>query len=40
VQIRSTAERLLSSATEGFMKILLSEWLGVDAPRALWQPSR
>jgi protease-4 len=40
VNVRSTAERLLSSATEGFMKILLSEWLGVDAPRALWQPSR
>jgi protease-4 len=40
VQIRSTAERLLSTATESVMKSLLSEWLGVDAPRALWQPSR
>ncbi|CAH0150547.1 signal peptide peptidase SppA [Roseomonas sp. CECT 9278] len=40
VDVRGTAERLLSTATEGFMKILLSEWLGVDAPRALWQPSR
>ena len=36
---RSTAERLLSQATESVMKSLLSEWLGVDAPRAVWQPS-
>ena len=40
VQTRSTAERLLASATESVMKSLFSEWLGVDAPRALWQPSR
>lgn len=40
VSTRSTAERLLTSATETVMKSLLSEWLGVDAPRALWQPSR
>lgn len=40
VQTRSTAERLLTSATETVMKSLFSEWLGVDAPRALWQPSR
>ena len=40
VQTRSTAERLLTSATESVMKSLFSEWLGVDAPRALWQPSR
>jgi len=37
---RSTAERLISQATESVMKSLLSEWLGVDAPRAVWQPSR
>ncbi|WP_198378181.1 signal peptide peptidase SppA [Neoroseomonas rubea] len=40
IQTRSTTERLISQATEGVMKSLLSEWLGVDAPRALWQPSR
>ncbi|MBP0465913.1 signal peptide peptidase SppA [Roseomonas sp. PWR1] len=40
MQTRSTTERLISQATEGVMKSLLSEWLGVDAPRALWQPSR
>lgn len=40
MQTRSTTERLISQATEGLMKSLLSEWLGVDAPRALWQPSR
>ena len=38
VQTRSTAERLLTSATETVMKSLFSEWLGVDAPRAVWQP--
>jgi len=40
VETRSRAERLLSSATESMMKTLLSEWLGVDAPRAVWQPGR
>ncbi len=40
VETRSRAERLLSSATESIMKSLLSEWLGVDAPRAVWQPAR
>jgi protease-4 len=40
VQTRGTAERLLSTVTESMMKSLFSEWLGVDAPRALWQPSR
>ena len=38
VQPRSTTERLLSTVTESVMKSLFSEWLGVDAPRALWQP--
>lgn len=37
-QIGGSAERLISRVTEGVMKSLLSEWLGVDAPRALWQP--
>ncbi|MBR0681472.1 signal peptide peptidase SppA [Roseomonas eburnea] len=40
VETRGTAERLLTSATESVMKSLFSEWLGVDAPRAVWQPSR
>jgi protease-4 len=40
IETRGTAERLLSSVTESMMKSLFSEWLGVDAPRALWQPSR
>jgi len=40
IQTRSVAERLVSSAVEGVMKSLFSEWLGVDAPRAVWQPSR
>lgn len=40
LQTRGAAERLLSQATETVMKSLLSEWLGVDAPRALWQPQR
>lgn len=38
VETRGTAERLISRVVEGVMKSLLSEWLGVDAPRALWQP--
>ncbi len=40
VETRGRAERLLSNVTESVMKSLFSEWLGVDAPRALWQPSR
>lgn len=40
MQTRGTVERLLTAATETVMKSLLSEWLGVDAPRAVWQPSR
>lgn len=38
VATRGAAELLLTRVTEGVMKSLLSEWLGVDAPRALWQP--
>ncbi len=37
VETRSTAERLFGAAAEGVTKTLLSEWLGVDVPRALWQ---
>jgi len=40
IETRSRVERLLSSATESIMKTLLSEWLGVDAPRAVWQLAR
>ena len=40
LQTRGTAERLISQVTESAMKSLFSEWLGVDAPRALWQPAR
>lgn len=40
IESRGATERLLSSVTESMMKSLFSEWLGVDAPRALWQPSR
>ncbi|MBR0653267.1 signal peptide peptidase SppA [Roseomonas terrae] len=40
IETRSRAERLLSSVTESVTKSLLSEWLGVDAPRAVWQPPR
>jgi protease-4 len=38
VSTRGTTERLISQVTESVMKSLFSEWLGVDAPRALWQP--
>ena len=37
---RSGPERALSLAGASFMKSLVSEWLGVDAPRALWQLGR
>ena len=40
VSTRGTTERLISQVTESVMKSLFSEWLGVDAPRALWQPAR
>ena len=40
VSTRGTTERLISQVTESVMKSLFSEWLGVDAPRALWQPPR
>lgn len=40
IDVRSTSERAFSLALGGFLKTLVSEWLAVDAPRALWQPSR
>jgi protease IV len=40
LEIRGTAERLFGAAWNGLTKILVSEWLGVDGFRMLWQPSR
>jgi protease-4 len=40
IDLRSGAERALSLAVGGFVKTLISEWLAVDAVRAVWQPFR
>ncbi|MBX9698686.1 MAG: signal peptide peptidase SppA [Acetobacteraceae bacterium] len=40
IEVRSRAERLLEAAWRGFTRILISEGLGVDGFRALWQPLR
>lgn len=40
IEVRGTAERLLEGAWRGFVKIVVSEGLGVDGIRALWQPAR
>ncbi len=40
LEVGGTAERLLSRIFGTMIKSLISEWLGVDAPLALWQPSR
>lgn len=40
LQPRSTAERLLRAAWSGAVKIVVSEWLGVDGPAPLWQVFR
>jgi protease-4 len=40
VEPRGTAERLFGAAVEGVTKTLVSEWLGVDGFRLLWQPAR
>ena len=40
LDIGSAAERLLSRTLGTLIKSLISDWLGVDAPLALWQPSR
>jgi protease-4 len=38
IETRGRAERLLEAISVGFTKTLISEWLGVDGFRALWQP--
>ena len=38
--VGGSAERLLSRTLRSFIKSLISEWLGVDGPLALWQPWR
>jgi protease-4 len=40
IEVRGRAERLADWIGRTFLKTLVSEWLAVDAPRALWQPSR
>lgn len=40
LETRGTAEKLLGATWNGMMKTLVSEWLGVDGPRLLWQPWR
>ncbi len=40
LELRSRPERLLSWVGRTVVKTLVSEWLAVDAPRAVWQPSR
>jgi protease-4 len=37
---RGTAERLVGAAWGGLVKTVVSEWLGVDGFRLLWQPFR
>lgn len=38
IETRGRAERIFTDASGWMMKTLFSEWLGVDVPRALWQP--
>ncbi len=38
IEIRSRTERLFQSTIGFVIKSLFSEWLGVDGPRAVWQP--
>jgi protease-4 len=40
LEVRGPGERLVEWVGRTFLKTLVSEWLAVDAPRALWQPSR
>lgn len=40
LETRGTAERLLSAAFGGVAKSVISEWLGVDGFRMLWQPGQ
>ncbi|MDO9708888.1 signal peptide peptidase SppA [Paracraurococcus lichenis] len=39
LELRGAAERLVGAAWKGAMKTLVSEWLGVDGVRLLWQPA-
>lgn len=40
LETRGTAEKLFGATWNGMMKTLVSEWLGVDGIRLLWQPWR
>ncbi|MBK1657470.1 signal peptide peptidase SppA [Paracraurococcus ruber] len=40
LELRGAAERLVGAAWQGVVKTLVSEWLGVDGFRLLWQPAR
>lgn len=40
IEVRGRAERLLEAVWSGLVKSVVSEGLGVDGFRALWQPSR
>jgi protease-4 len=40
LETRGTAERLIGATWNGAVKTLVSEWLGVDGVRLLWQPWR
>ncbi len=40
IEVRSRAERLLEAAWQGLIKTVVSEGLGVDGFRALWQGAR
>lgn len=40
LETRGRAERLIGAAWNGVAKTVVSEWLGVDGLRLLWQPSR
>lgn len=40
IEVRGRAERLLEAAWSGLVKTVISEGLGVDGFRALWQPAR
>ncbi len=40
IEVRGRGERLAEWFGRTFLKTLISEWLAVDAPRALWQPLR
>ncbi len=39
IELRSFAERTFGAAFQGLARSVLVEWLGVDRPRAVWQPS-